>query len=279
MKPLRSQALERVGKNWKKSKGTREAKLQTIKRFTNFIEKKYGLERIEHLKPGHVKAFAEHLHEQKIDARTGANYMAHIRDLCQAIGKKGIVSKDNAAYGFGGVSRMNPMKVNISKIGEIQIKLESMAAASNRTAMMMTASFAMREAFGLRQKEALLSNKISIANGKTVLEVEGAKGGRLRQIEIVNEKQLNALDKVALTARLLENANGRIIPPERSLEQALRTESRLWSKLGGTREAKANMHSQRHSYAQTRKNDGATKAELNNDLGHGEHRSLGHYTE
>lgn len=277
MKPLSCQALEKVGKNWKVGKGTRDAKLQTIKRFADFVQKQYGLQRIENLMPGHVQAYARSLHDQGINARTGSNYMTYVRDLCQAIGKGGIVAKDNAEYGFGGVPRQNPLDVNSGKIDEMRSQLDAKAAAGDRLAMMMSATAAMRDAFGLRQKEGLLSSKVVVRDGKAYLEVRGAKGGRPREIQIRNEAQQNALLRVAATAEALGNANGRAIPPEMSLKQAMKAESKAWHKLGGTRANMANMHAQRHAYAQTRLAEGATKAEVNRELGHGDHRSLGSY--
>lgn len=277
MKPLSCQALERVGKNWKVGSGTREAKLQTIKRFADFVQKQFGLQRIEYLKPGHVQAYARSLHDQGINARTGANYMSYVRDLCQAIGKGGIVAKDNAEYGFGGVPRQNPLDVNSGKIADMRSQLDAKAAAGDRLAMMMSATAAMRDAFGLRQKEAMLSYKVIIKDGKMHLEVKGAKGGKPRDVPIRNQKQLNALDQQAATAKSLGNANGRAIPPELLLKDAMLAESKAWHKMGGTREAKANMHAQRHAYAQERLAEGATKAEVNRELGHGDHRSLGSY--
>lgn len=277
MKPLSCQALERVGKNWKVGSGTREAKLQTIKRFADFVQNHFGLQRIENLKPGHIQAYVQNLHDQKTSARTGANYMAYIRDLCQAIGKGGIVAKDNAAYGFGGVSRQNPLEVNNDKIAAIRSQLDAKAAAGDRLAMMMGASAEMRDAFGLRQKEGLLSCNVVVKDGRMCLDVEGAKGGKPRQIPVRNQQQLNALDRVAATAKLLGNASGRGIPPEMSLKEAMQAESKAWNKSGGTRAAKANMHAQRHAYAQERLAEGATKAEVNRELGHGDHRSLGSY--
>lgn len=278
MKPLSCQALEKVGKNWNVGSGTREAKLQTIKRFCNFVQQTFGLQRIENLKPGHVQAYATSLHEQKnISARTGANYMAYVRDLCQAIGKGGIVSQDNAAYGFGGVARQNPINLNGGKVSEIRLQLEVKAAAGDRLAMMMSATAAMREAFGLRRKEAQMSCKVIIKDGVPCLDVEGAKSGRERQVPIRDQMQQNALDKLAATAKALGNANGRAIPPELSLKAALRAESKAWHEMGGTRVAKANMHALRHAYTQDRLAEGASKAEVNRELGHGDQRSLGSY--
>jgi len=277
MKSLACQALERVGKNWSIGSGTREAKLQEIVRFATFVEKKFGLERIENLKPGHITAYVNSLHEQGIDPRTGANYMSHVRDLCQAIGKGGIVAKDNAAYGFGGVSRQNPLDVNVDKINEIRSLLEAKAASGDRIALMMSINAEMREAFGLRQKEAMLSTNVVSKDGRMYLYVEGAKGGREREIHIRNQQQIDALDRQKAAAKFLGNANERAIPPELSLKEAMKQESSQWHKQGGTRAAKANMHAQRHAYAQKRLAEGASKAEVNRELGHGDHRSLGSY--
>lgn len=277
MKSLASQALEKLGKNWSVGSETREAKLQTVKRFAVFVESKFGLERIENLKPGHIAAYVSSLHEQGIDPRTGANYMSHVRDLCQAIGKGGIVAKDNAAYGFGGVSRQNPLHLNVDKVNEIRSLLEAKAASGDRIAVMMSANAAMRDAFGLRQKEAMLSHQVVLKEGRMHLVVEGAKGGRPREIPVRNQKQINALDQQKGAAAALGNANERSIPPELSLKVAMKEESKIWHKLGGTRVVKANMHAQRHAYAQERLHQGASKAEINREMGHGDHRSLGSY--
>jgi len=277
MKSLAKQALDRVGKNWSAASATREAKIQAITRFCKFVEQRFGLENVQNLKPGHVNAYVEQLHADNINPRTGANYMAYVRDIAIAIGKANIVSRDNAAYGFGGVTRQNPLTQNTGKVGEIRQQLEVKAAGGDRLAMMMTASAAMRDAFGLRQKEALMSCKIIYIDGKPHLDVEGAKTGKERQNEVWTDAQRAALVKVAETARLLGNANGRPIPPEFNLKQALQLETKAWHRAGGTREASANMHAARHEYAQQRLAEGASKAQVNRELGHGDSRSLGCY--
>jgi len=278
-KSLATQALEKVGKDWSVSKETREARLQGIKRFAKFVQKTYGLQNIQHLKPGHVQAYAKSLRDEGINARTGANYMAHVRDICNAIGKGGIVNKDNAAYGFGGVTRQHPIKENLTKVGEIRAALEAKAAAGDRTAKMMVATAAMRQAFGLRQKEAQISHRVVMVDGKPHLLVEGAKGGLVRANEVRTDLQWEALALSARTAKELGNRNGRPIPPEFTLKQSMQNESRAWNEAGGTREDKANMHASRHTYAQTRLAEGATREQVNKELGHGEQRSLGSYAE
>lgn len=278
MKSLSSQALEVIGKNWGVSSQTREGKLQGVARFAEFVEQKFGLENLQNLKPGHVQAYAKSLQGQ-VSPRTGANYMSYVRDVCGAIGKPAICERENAAYGFGGVARQNPQQLNVEKVAEIRNTLSERADAGDRVAMMMLATADMRENFGLRHQEALMSHKVILINDKPFLVVEGAKGGRPRSIEVKTQGQRDALQRVAETANRLGNGNGRVIPPELTLKQARGAESRAWHQLGGTRSAKASMHISRHDYVQRAKASGATTEKINQDIGHGDGRSIGSYTQ
>ncbi len=278
MKSLSSQALQKLGKGWVGASETREAKLQEINRFTNYVEKTFGLQDIHNLKPGHINAYADSIRGE-VSPRTGANYMAYVRDVCHAIGKPGICARDNAAYGFGGVARQNPQQLNVAKVAEINSVINARAAAGDRVALMMSAAADMRPVFGLRHKEALMSCKTIMINGKPHLVVEGAKTGKPRVVGIETEAQRNALTKVAETAATLGNGNGRIMPPELSLKQALQAESREWHKLGGTREAKASMHIARHDFVQKERAAGKSKEQINVAIGHGNGRSIGSYSE
>lgn len=277
-KPLASQALDKLGKDWSVASQTRESKLQATTRFADFVQEKFGLQNLQNLKPGHIEKYAGHLRET-VSARTAANYMSAVRDVCAAIGKASIVARSNSSYGFNVDSRMNPMKLNIEKVSEIRGMLEARAAAGDRVSLMMTTAAEVREQFGLRHQEALLSCKVIEREGKHYLTVAGAKGGRPRELEVKTDGQRAAIARIAETAAGLGNANGRIIPPELSLRQARSAESREWRCLGGTRANSANMHAVRHEYAQSRVADGASRGQVNTELGHGEARSLGSYVE
>lgn len=86
-KSLAVQALERVGKNWSKASLTREALLQHVKGFARFVEKRYGLEQLENLKPGHVAAYVADMQQQNLSPGTMANRLSAVRQLAAAIGK------------------------------------------------------------------------------------------------------------------------------------------------------------------------------------------------
>ena len=93
MKPLASQALELIGKDWSVGKLTREAHLQHTKDFADFVRQKFAMEKIQNLKPNHVLAYVQNMKDQGLDNGTMCNRMAAVRDLAEAIGKGNIVAR------------------------------------------------------------------------------------------------------------------------------------------------------------------------------------------
>ena len=273
---LARQALDRIGKNWSKAKQTREKLLSNVSQFAQFIENSYHLERIENLKPRMITAYAADMAAQGLSASTRANRMTAVREVCSAIGKQGICSKDNMAYGIERI-RVNPQPVDQDKLAEIRGVLVERAAAGNRVALMMVAADALRDAFGLRAKESVMSSGIVIKGGKEYLSVEGAKGGRPRLLPIDSDKKAEAIRLVQETAKTLGSGTGRVIPPELSLQQAYDAQRNRWAALGGIRAFGANQHGERHVHAREMKSEGASKAEIMADLGHGEDRSPASY--
>lgn len=274
---LASQALARIGKNWSLSSLTREKLLSNAKEFARHVEKNYGLERIENLKPGHVQSYVESLHERKLAASTMADKMSAVRIIAVAIGKQNIVQKKNAAYGIERV-RIKPQAVNHDCLGKVREAISARADQGDKVALMVRAADSLRLSYGLRAKESLLSCKVEEINGKLFLTVAGAKGGRPRELEARNEAQLQAVQLVAETAKVLGSGTGKIIPPHLSLKQAYDAQRNLWRECGGTRASGSNMHGERHAYARERKAEGATKSEIMKELGHGEDRSPSAYT-
>jgi site-specific recombinase XerC len=273
---LASQALARIGKNWSKSSLTREKLLSNTRELARYISTNYGLERIDHLKPGHVQSYVNSLHERGLSPSTMADKMTAVRVIAFAIGKQNIVQKTNAAYGIERV-RINPQAVNHERLDEVRQVIAAHADQGDKVAQMVRAADGLRTAFGLRAKESLMSSKVEVRNGKQYLTVEGAKGGRPRELEVRTEAQVKALQGVAETAKSLGSNTGRIIPPEMNLKQAYDAQRNLWRECGGTRAAGANMHGERHSYARERNAEGAEKSAIMSELGHGEDRSPSAY--
>ncbi len=273
MKPLTVQALEKIGKNWSIGKLTRGAHLQHTKHFTSFVAKTFHLESIAHLKPGHVSAYVEHLVSTGIDNGTMCNRMTAVRSLAKAIGKANIVARNNKEYGIARGSRQKPVIANQVEIDRIRLALVERANSGDRVAMMCHAAAELRDAFGLRAKESLMSSKLIETAHGVALRIEGAKGGRVRDLRISNDNQLRAVQLVAQVSQALGSATGRIIPPELSLEGAYNAQRTLWREMGGTKSNNAHMHAVRHATAQTMNKQGYSKGDIMAWLGHGEDRS------
>lgn len=276
MKSLASQAVEVIGKNHRVAKLTREGKLQHVKQFARFVEHRFGLAEIKNLKPGHVAAYVEDLKARGIKAGTINNRMTAVRNVCKAIGKAGIVERSNKAYDIERV-RMHPIQANTVRIDQIRSELASRAAQGDRLAMMMHSAAELRAAYGLRNKESLMSFKLIDTPNGIALLIEGAKGGRPRELLVKTEAQIRAVQLVAEVSKALGSPTGRIIPPEMSLKKAYNKQRYLWSKLGGAKEAASHMHAQRHERFQTMHQEGASDKEIMVEAGHGEDRSPGHY--
>jgi site-specific recombinase XerC len=275
-KNLVQQALERIGKRWDRGKGTRLKSLGNTKEIARFLEQRYGLEKIENMKPHMVLAYIQDVQDRGLSASALQGKMTAMRELATSIGKQNIVPRENKTVGIERI-RINPQNVDQNKLAEIRGALAERAAAGNRVALMMVAAGSLREAFGLRAKESLMTSKVVIIDGKEHLSVEGAKGGRPRQLPINNETKVNAVKLAQETSKALGSRTGRIIPPEMSLEQAYNAQRNTWRSLGGTRANDANMHGERHLRARQMKQEGAAKKTIMDEIGHGESRSSSAY--
>lgn len=273
MKPLASQALERIGKDWSVGKSTREAHLRHTKNLADFVRQRFAMENINNLKPNHVLAYVQYMKDQGLDNGTMCNRMAAVRDLAKAVGKSNIVARENKEYGIARGIRQKPIIANQAEVNRIRITLADLANSGDRIAMMCHAAAELRDAFGLRSKESLMSSKLVDTPNGVALRIEGAKGGRPRDLRIGNADQLRAVQQLAQVSQALGSATGRIIPPEMSLEKAYNAQRTLWRELGGTKKVAAHMHSARHTTAQTMNAEGYTNGEIMEWLGHGMDRS------
>lgn len=269
---LEQQARELIGKNWSKAKLTRTKMLGEVRRIARYMETQ-GLQRIQDMKTKHVNNFVEHIKKAGMDHGTMANYITTMRKIAKAIGKQNIVARKNKDYGItrAGI-RCRPKVGDIEKIHQI---MDNMAVTPGQE--WMAHAIGLAEAFGLRMKESLMSNESRMVNGKEHLVVKGAKNGRPRDVRIDTPQKREALD--ALQQYLRGTGQRSIMPPELSLKQAYDKFRTEFAALGGTKENNANFHLLRHHHAQEMAEDGASKAEITNELGHSDERKVAHYVE
>lgn len=248
---------------------TNEKNSGNTKRFLNRIEQKYGLECVQNLKSKHVSAVINDLRTEGKNHGTIAGYLTSARQVAKSIGKQNIVSRENKAYGITRAGeRLKPVKPDSNKQTQIRDLLYSRAK-------WLGLAHDMRQEFGLRSKESLMSNKIQIdAQGQKKLVVEAAKGGRSRTIPIRTPEQKQVLERVQEHIR--ENNQKSIVPQNKTLKQAYNYQRDTLHKVGATKNNKAHAHSQRHGYAQTRRQESSRK-QVSSELGHGRVEITSHY--
>lgn len=266
---LTKEARDRIGKNWSKSKLTREKLLQNIRTIATYMAHQ-GLQHIDHMKTKHVTRYFDMQKARGLSASTLQNMATAMRVLANSIGKPGIVPEKNRDLGISRHNRYQPLHANLEKLSNIR---QQLALRDER----LVAAFDMRAAFGLRAKESLLSNHIIERDGKQYLAVAGAKGGRPRQIAIETEQQRSAL--AAVHHIMATQQSSSLIPPDKDLKTYYHYQKNTLSALGARRSDGSNMHSLRHLYAQTEQAAGKTDAEVQKALGHGEERTLQHYVD
>ena len=262
---LKYQAAKILGKNRRAGSLTQYKNAGQVRRFCDVVQQLYGLQNIRQLKTKHVLGAIKEFQSQGLSPSTMASYATAARSIAEAIDKRNIVPRSNKELGISRAGhRLKPVMADMEAIHNITEQLhkkeEWLGLASE-----------MRTAFGLRAKESLLSHKVE--NGS--LAVEGSKGGRPRQIPIRNDAQYDILNRV--NAHLRREKKTSLIPTELTLEQGLKKQANLLNRIGATKENRTNAHAARHDYAQRLADNGTSRADISEELGHGREEVVSHY--
>lgn len=264
---LTNEARKLVGKNWSKSSLTREKLLQNIRAIAKFMASQ-GLQHISNMKSKHVGRYFDNLKSRGLAPSTMQNHATALRLIAGSIGKANIVPKSNNELGITRTDRYKPVLANQAKLSTIRERLA-------QTDQRLLAAYDLRDAFGLRSKESLCSREIVERDGKLYLKVEGAKGGRPRQLEISTEKQVAAIRQVQ---QIIDAQGTRtLIPDGTTLREYYNFQKNTLYSLGARRADGSNMHAQRHAFAQAEVSVGKNSGVVQTELGHGEQRTLRHY--
>lgn len=277
---LEHQARQLIGKNYGVSHETTAKLLSNIRSIAGWLEGKYGLQNITNVKPHMVESYFAEKASQGYAASTMQNHATAWREIAGAVGKPNIVPKTNRELGIERSSndRYRPQTANNEGLNAIRSKLEQRAQDSLKDRALLSA-FQLREAFGLRAKESLMSTKTVEINGRPHLQVEGAKGGRPRTLEIRTEYQARVVEQAREVSRELGSKTGRLIPPDLSLKQFYDYQRNTLASLGASKEDGTNAHAQRHSYAQDRLEETGDRQWVAEELGHGRESVTQHYAD
>jgi site-specific recombinase XerD len=265
---LEFQARQLIGKNYGVAQKTTEKLLSNLKSITTYLEKTYGLQKINDVKSKMVSSYFENMKVSGYSKATMSSHATAWREIAEATGKRNIVPRFNRELGINRDERYSPKTANIEKIDNLRQSLydrsENLGIAHD-----------LRHAFGLRAMESIRSSKTENINGKEYLKIEGAKGGRPRSLPVETLEQKEAVARVKLISEK-QNTNG-LIPPDKNLKQFYNFQKNVLTNLNATKANQANMHTLRHSFAQSLSKKGVSDKEIATALGHNREEVVKHY--
>jgi hypothetical protein len=186
------------------------------------------------LKPKHVLALVALWKKHGVSIGTMKNRLSYIRWWANKIGKFDMLPSDNFAFGIDDRQFVS----NVSKAVDL---LD--ASLDKISDPFIKASLQLQAAFGLRREESIKFIPSWADRGdKIVLRGSWCKGGRMREIPIVDSNQRCVLDNARLLAGF-----GSLIPPSLLFIQQLKLYEYLTAKAG-----LFHLHGLRHNYAQKR---------------------------
>jgi site-specific recombinase XerD len=189
------------------------------------------------LKPKHVEVLLAQWRADKLADSTMKNRMSHLRWVGEKINKPNLCPKNNDVAGIGRRSfigtETKAQKLDndqLAKIGHERLKV----------------SLELQQAFGLRREECMkIHPALAMERGggdKVWMKDTWCKGGREREIPILNDYQRDVLSRAAALA-----GKGSMIPADKNYAQWLNTYENQ------TKRADMHvLHGLRHSYAQER---------------------------
>lgn len=213
------------------TKANRHRMLQAMSR--DLHQGGYRLPAARSLKPKHAEFLVDRWQAQGLDAGTIKNRMSALRWWAAKVNKASVIPRDNGALGIpdrqrGGESRAQ--KLDLAKVAKV-------------TCPRMQFSLRLMAAFGLRMEEALkIRPALADQGDRLALKASWTKGGRFREIPVLNDRQRALLQEAKQLA-----GNGSLIPPDKSYIQHRKAFEHHTLKAGF-----ANLHGLRHNYAQWR---------------------------
>ena len=209
--------------------GTRTGRSFNLAAMANSLhELGYRRLRATGLKGKHVEALVREWQRQGLSTGTIKNRMSHLRWWAKKIGKPNVVRADNASYGIGERQRVT----NQDRSRDLpDYRLALVKDEHVRMALRL------QEAFGLRREEAIkFTPSYADRGSKIVLKASWTKGGRSREIPVLEESQRRVLDAARAFA-----GGGAMIPGHRNYVQQLEVYEKQTAAAGLER-----MHGLRH---------------------------------
>jgi len=256
---------------------TKKAHLDRAQQFGKFCAHA-GLNSMEHIGLKIVQKYMQSLKDQGLGNSALSNHASTIRIIAARVGKPDMIPKSNKqAFGFCRSldQRMQPIVRNDAERDAAARFSEKIVAYGRTETTWAALAYRMTQEFGLRRQEALRSSQIIERDGRQYLKVEGAKGGRPRQVEITTDVQRKLITEVH--AHIKENHGKSLMPKDLNQKQAVQNYSNIVHRAGGTKREKLHSHANRHQDLQDQAKAGATPRERALRSGHNREEVDGHY--
>jgi site-specific recombinase XerC len=244
MSNLKYQLLGLCNHNRDGSQDTQEARRKVLLlASTQLRELGFKLAKPNSLKPKHVEALVNRWQQEGLSAGTIKNRMAHIRWWAAKVNKLSMLPKSNNASNHA-ISLNIPKRsfVNSSTPAK-DLEKEKLEHIKSQH---LKFSLRLQEEFGLRRSESLkfnVSYAYSSENALLIrLKPSWTKGGRAREIPILNSSQKALLDEIKGFA-----GNDSLIPSSSSYKLHLKLYENECNRVGLDKN-----HGLRHRYAQNR---------------------------
>lgn len=234
---------------------------------------------MNHIKVSYIEGYIQTRLSQGISKRTLQNEMSAIRQTLRAADRNKLADHlrlSNQALSISGASRKG------SKVAITQEQYQALHEKTLQKSLALATTLDVAVTLGLRGEEAVQSWQSmktwqkSLQQGKTTLHVVfGTKGGRPRDVHIINPRQTLQVVNNALT--IMAQQNGKLIDKP-SLKQAMTYWRNSTYRLGLT--GQLSPHSLRYAFAQDQidhyQKQGYSQqealAKVSIDLGHGDGR-------
>lgn len=188
------------------------------------------------LKPKHVQALTGKWKAEGLSDATQKNRVAHLRWWAEKVGKANVIPRTNAELGIG------RRKYVTNKTKAVTITTEAIGNIKDER---LRCSLELQKAFGLRREECLkFQPRFAMSGGidRILLKDTWCKGGRPREVPVVNDYQRQVLARAAALAGV-----GSMIPPDETYIERLKKYENTTNRAGMSK-----LHGLRHQYAQRR---------------------------
>lgn len=234
-------AFSLLGKGDLRTKSTETIKefVSNLSRFCRHLEEITNgkMTNITEIKPKHVGSYLATL--EGLSPGRVANHATMLREVARQIGKADIVPANSKI----GCVRSTE---NRTKWADTRYDVVKGAEVRGRLVPQHRIAYDMQRHFGLRQKEALLSYRVVADKyGCEFLVVEGAKGGRPRQVPVTTEEQRSIL---ATNAEWRTRNGGKLIDQGLKLLPGLQRYKSDLHRAGARREDGTNSHACRREF-------------------------------